>query len=61
MLLIEATVGMVEYHLGGKHCFPTINKLVAGYDSVEIDKIGAEMLGFDWTHIKHISDANKYD
>ena len=60
MVLLDATVGMAEYHLGGKHCSSPLNKLVDGYDSAEVDKISAELLGFDWTHIKHISDANKY-
>jgi len=61
MILLDATIGMAEYHLGGKHCSPQVNKLIAGYDSAEIDKIGAQLLGFDWKKIPHIRDANKYN
>ncbi len=60
LILLDATIGMADYHLGGAHCNPPVNKMVAGYDSVEIDKIGAELLGFDWKTIKHIADFNNY-
>lgn len=60
LTLLDATVGMAEYHLGGKKCNPPVNKIVAGINPVEVDKIGAELLGFKWTNIAHISSWNKY-
>ncbi len=54
MTLLDATVGLAEYHLGGKECSPHVNKLVAGENPVEVDKVGAELLGFNWRSIRHI-------
>lgn len=55
MVLIDASVGMAEYHLGGKTCEPPVRKLIAGTDPVETDKVGAKLLGNDWHHIPHIA------
>lgn len=60
LILLDATVGMADYHLGGAHCEPPVNKIVAGYNSVEVDKTGAELLGLDWKTIKHIADYESY-
>lgn len=57
MTLLDAAVGLAEYHLGGRQCSPPVNKLVAGTDPVEVDKVGAELLGLDWRRIKHIYNA----
>ncbi|MCF7848575.1 MAG: DUF362 domain-containing protein [Kiritimatiellales bacterium] len=53
--LMDATVGMAEFHLGGPECDPPIGKLLAGTDAQEIDRRGAELLGFDWQSIKHLA------
>lgn len=55
LTLIDATVGMPDYHLGGRHCDPPVNKLVASFDAVAADKAGAGLLGFDWRKIDHLS------
>lgn len=54
MIVLDATVGLAEYHLGGRECDPKVNKIVAGTDSIEVDKIGAQLLGIDWKKISHI-------
>lgn len=54
MVLLDASVGMPDYHLGGRECSPPVNKIIAGTDAGEVDKIGAELLGFDWRDIPHI-------
>ena len=54
MTLMDATVGMAEFHLGGAHCDPPVNKLVAGYDALAIDRRAAELLGLDWRGIGHL-------
>lgn len=56
--IIDASIGMAEYHLGGPTCEPPINKLVAGFDPVAVDAAGAELLGFDWRKIEHIRLAD---
>jgi len=60
LVLLDASVGMCEYHLGGAKCSPPVNKLVAGYSSVEVDKIGTKLLGLNWKDIPHIVDGEKY-
>ena len=52
--LVDATVGMADYHLGGAHCDPPLNQLLAGFDPVEVDRRGAELLGLDWRRIGHL-------
>ena len=57
--LLDATEGMAEAHLWGPKCDPLPNLLAAGDNSVEIDKWGAELLGFDWRDIGHIRMADE--
>ncbi|MHC4178416.1 MAG: DUF362 domain-containing protein [Planctomycetota bacterium] len=52
--LMDATVGMPDYHLGGAHCDPPLNRLIAGFDPVEVDRRGAELLGLKWRNIGHL-------
>ena len=54
--ILDATVGMAEYHLGGAHCNPPVNKILASTNPAELDKLGAELLGFDWRDIPHVAD-----
>ena len=54
--LMDATVGMPDFHLGGPHCDPPINKLVAGFDPLAVDRRSAELLGLDWRSIAHLRD-----
>jgi uncharacterized protein (DUF362 family) len=61
LTLIDATIGMPEYHLGGRHCDPPVNKLVASFDAVAADKAGAGLLGFDWRKIDHLSKFPQHD
>ncbi|MBM9536631.1 DUF362 domain-containing protein [Desulfobulbus alkaliphilus] len=56
--LIDATVGMAEYHLGGRTCDPAVNRLVAGFDPVRVDALGAALLGLSWRDIPHIRMAH---
>jgi len=58
LTVIDATVGMAEAHLWGPHCDPPVNKILAGFDPVAIDAVGAELLGFDWRSIDHIALAD---
>ena len=54
--LMDATVGMPDFHLGGAHCDPPLGKLIAGFDPVEVDRRGAELLGLEWPNIAHLTD-----
>jgi uncharacterized protein (DUF362 family) len=52
--LMDATVGMPDYHLGGAHCDPPLGRLIAGFDPVKVDRRGAELLGLRWQTIAHL-------
>lgn len=56
--IIDASVGLADYHLGGPTCQPPVKKLVAGFDPVAVDACGAELLGFDWRDVEHIRLAD---
>ncbi|PTN38443.1 DUF362 domain-containing protein [Desulfonatronum sp. SC1] len=58
LAIIDASVGLAEYHLGGATCSPPVNKLVAGFDPVAVDAAGAALLGLDWRSIGHIRMAH---
>ena len=58
LAIIDASVGLAEYHLGGATCSPPVNKLVAGFDPVAVDASGAGLLGLDWQSIGHIRMAH---
>ncbi len=52
--LVDASIGLAEYHLGGRECQPPVNKLIVGFDPVEVDREAARLLGFDWRGIGHL-------
>ncbi|MBC7334299.1 MAG: DUF362 domain-containing protein, partial [Actinobacteria bacterium] len=54
--IIDGRIGQMGSHLpGGKICNPPKNVIIAGYDCLEVDKVGAEVLGYDWHSIEHIT------
>jgi uncharacterized protein (DUF362 family) len=55
--LVDATVGLADFHLGGAHCDPPVNKLIAGADAWEVDRKATELLELDWRTIGHLSDG----
>jgi len=58
LALVDASVGLAEYHLGGPTCNPPPNLLLGGTDPVAVDAAGAKILGLDWRQIGHISMAD---
>ncbi|WP_022667054.1 DUF362 domain-containing protein [Desulfospira joergensenii] len=57
LTLMDASVGLCQYHLGGPECSPPLNRLMAGMDPFEIDRAGARLLGLDPQRIPHILPA----
>ncbi|MBW1641674.1 MAG: DUF362 domain-containing protein [Deltaproteobacteria bacterium] len=53
--LMDATIGLADFHLGGKQCDPPVNQLVAGFDPVEVDREAAGLLSLDWKRIPHLA------
>ncbi len=56
--IIDASVGMAEYHLGGPVCKPAVNRIIAGFDPVAVDAAGAGLLGLSWRDVAHIRMAH---
>lgn len=57
LTLMDASVGLADYHLGGPECEPPVRKLLAGFDPLELDRAAAELLGLDWRRIGHLAGA----
>ena len=57
--LVDASVGLADFHLGGRHCSPPLAKIIAGYDPLEVDRRAAELLGLNWEQIPHLSPKVK--
>jgi uncharacterized protein (DUF362 family) len=53
--VMDATVGMAEYHLGGATCDPPVNAILAGWDAREVDRAAAGLLGLDWRRVRHLA------
>jgi uncharacterized protein (DUF362 family) len=53
--IIDATIGLSEFHLGGAQCNPPVNKIIAGFDPFEVDRKAADFLGLNWREIGHLS------
>ncbi|MDM8515886.1 DUF362 domain-containing protein [Desulfobacterales bacterium HSG16] len=53
--VMDASIGLAEYHLGGERCSPPVNKIIAGFDPYEVDRLSAGFLGLDWKDIGHLA------
>lgn len=53
--VMDCTIGMAEFHLGGAHCDPPVNKIIAGYDPWRVDRKAVKLLELDWRSIGHIA------
>ena len=56
--IVDARVGLAQYHLGGAECSPPVNRILAGFDPVAVDAAGAELLGLSWQDVGHIRMAH---
>ena len=56
--VMDASIGLAEYHLGGAHCDPPVGKLIGGFDPWKVDRMGARLLKIDWRKIKHLYDRS---
>ena len=57
--IIDGAIGQEGSHTSGYQCRPPKRVIIAGEDSIEVDKVGANILGFDWRQIRHIVLAEK--
>lgn len=54
--IMDATVGLADFHLGGNRCNPPVNKILASYDPFELDREAAALLNLDWRDIPHLRE-----
>lgn len=54
LTIMDATVGLADYHLGGAECDPHLGKILAGTDALELDRKACELLGIDWRTVGHL-------
>lgn len=52
--VMDATVGLKDFHLGGPTLEPPANCLLAGWNARELDREAAGLLGLDWRSIPHL-------
>ncbi len=57
MVLMDASVGLSDFHLGGPVCNPPVNRIIAGYDPLEVDRLSAGLLNLDWRNIHHLAES----
>jgi uncharacterized protein (DUF362 family) len=55
--IMDASIGLAAFHLGGPCCDPPAAAIVAGGDPVAVDRRAAELLGLDWRQIPHLRGA----
>ena len=53
--VMDATIGLADFHLGGAHCDPPVNRILAGADARALDRQAATLLGLDWSGVDHLN------
>lgn len=59
LTVMDATIGLADYHLGGRQCEPPVAKILAGCNPWAVDREAARLLQLDWLSIEHIRDGFK--
>ena len=55
LTLMDASIGMKDHHLGGRQSDPPVNKIIAGYNPLEVDRKGASLLELDLNQIEYLA------
>jgi uncharacterized protein (DUF362 family) len=53
--IMDCSIGMAKFHLGGPQCDPPIKKIIAGFNPWKVDREAAGLLGLDWNNIGYIA------
>lgn len=54
LTVLDASVGLKEYHLGGPECDPPLREILAGFNAREVDRAAAGLLGMDWWAVPYL-------
>jgi len=57
LTVMDAGIGLPEYHLGGRECSPPLKKILVGFDPLMMDRTAAELIDIDWRTVKHLGKA----
>lgn len=55
LTVMDASVGLADFHLGGPECSPPVRKIIAGFDPVELDREAAALLNINWRDVPHLN------
>lgn len=53
--ILDASVGLADFHLGGPTCDPPVNRILAGVDARAVDRVAAGLLDIDWRKVGHLA------
>jgi len=53
---MDATIGLVDFHLGGACCDPPANRILASKTARALDRLAAGLLGIAWKDVGHLRD-----
>lgn len=53
--IMDGSIGMANFHLGGPQCEPPVKKIIAGTNPWKVDAVAAGLLGFNPENIAHIA------
>ena len=59
--VLDASVGLADYHLGGRQCLPPVKKIIAGQDPLALDRLAADLLNLDWKSIPHLVSEIRFE
>jgi len=57
LAVMDASVGLADFHLGGPTCKPPVERIIAGVDPLQVDRAAAGFLNLDWRTIGHLNRA----
>lgn len=53
--VMDASIGLADYHLGGARCDPPAGRILAGGEARDVDREAAALLGIDWRDVGHLA------
>lgn len=57
LTVMDASIGLADYHLGGRQCDPPVAKIIAGCNPWAVDREAAGLLQLDWLSIEHVREG----
>lgn len=54
LTVMDASIGLADFHLGGRQCDPPAAKIIAGCNPWAVDREAARLLQLDWLSIEHL-------